>query len=122
MRKKILIVDDNEEIRLLIKKSLALSDFELLESGNGLEALGLMFYKKPDVVLLDIMMPGVIDGFEVCRLIKAYSCFSSIRVVIVSGLSGVEQLKKAGLVDADAYLTKPFEYLTLLETVQTGPD
>ncbi len=119
MIKKLLIADDDPEIRLLIKKTLDLSDYEIYESKNGIEALGTVFYKKPDVILLDIMMPGPIDGLEVCRLIKSSQWSSHIRVVLLSALSGVENLKAAGLVDADAYLVKPFQIMSLLETLKT---
>lgn len=119
MRKKLLIVDDDPEFRLLVKTTLALYDYEVFESESGIEALGFVFYKKPDVILLDIMMPGPIDGLEVCRLIKSNTHFSESRVVLVSGLSGIDNLKAAGIVNADAYLVKPFETVTLIETVQT---
>jgi two-component system, OmpR family, phosphate regulon response regulator PhoB len=68
--KKILIVDDEDKVRRLIKVTLAIGDFEIMEASTGEDALKIAREVIPDIILLDIMMPGNLDGYDVCRSLK----------------------------------------------------
>jgi putative two-component system response regulator len=103
--KRILIVDDDEAIRRLLKRLLQ-SEYELGEAAAGQQALEILPGFLPDLVLLDIMMPGI-DGYEVCRRIKAIR--SDVQIIMVSSMSSAGQQSRAFEVGADDYLVKPFD-------------
>ena len=103
--KRILIVDDDEAIRRLLKRLLQ-SEYELGEAAAGQQALEILPGVLPDLVLLDIMMPGI-DGYEVCRRIKAIR--SDVQIIMVSSMSSAGQQSRAFEVGADDYLVKPFD-------------
>ena len=117
MRPRVLIVDDQPAIRQLVSMTLKFGNVDLFEAENGEATLKMMHSVNPTVVLMDIMMPGEIDGLEACRRIKADSAFADTRVVMLTArgqLSDVNAGKAAG---AAAYLVKPFSPLELLDTV-----
>ena len=117
MRPRVLIVDDQRDIRKLISMTLDLGNVDVFEAENGEAALKMMHRVNPTVVLMDIMMPGEIDGLEACRRIKADPAFADTRVVMLTARgqqSDVDAGKAAG---AEAYLVKPFSPLQLLDTV-----
>jgi putative two-component system response regulator len=103
--KKILIVDDDEAIRRLLRQLLQ-SEYDLAEAATGQQALEMFPGYLPDLVLLDIMMPGI-DGYEVCRRIKAIR--NDVQIVMVSSMSSAGQQSRAFEVGADDYLVKPFD-------------
>jgi CheY-like chemotaxis protein/anti-sigma regulatory factor (Ser/Thr protein kinase) len=108
----VLIVEDNEKLRDFLKFSLS-GQFNVLTASNGQMALEIARKKMPDIVVSDIMMPGM-DGFELCQTMKSNCETSHIPVVLLTAFAGkAMQLKGLGL-GADAYLTKPFD-LSLLE-------
>jgi CheY-like chemotaxis protein len=117
-KKRLLIVDDELIVRELIRESLCFSDFEIYEVNNGEEALDFIEQFLPDVVLLDVLMPGLVDGFQVCESIKSDAESKHIRVVMLSAKNQPEALKKAGEVGADAYFTKPFSPLSLIDSLK----
>lgn len=115
--KRVLIVDDNRELRALIRMTLEFGDYDLYEAEDGEHAMRLFPVVKPDVMILDIMMPGAFDGLEVCRRIKSNSATADTKIVLLSAMgqkADIERGKEAG---ADAYLTKPFSPLTLMEHI-----
>ncbi|MCJ7618271.1 MAG: response regulator [Desulfobacterales bacterium] len=67
---KILIVDDEEKVRKLVEITLSISKVEVLQASSGEECLKIARETKPDIILLDVMMPGRFDGFDVCKLLK----------------------------------------------------
>jgi DNA-binding response OmpR family regulator len=71
LKEKLLIVDDQEDLRKMLRLALGYGKYSLLEASDGEAALALARAEKPDVVLLDVMMPGKLDGIAVCRAIKA---------------------------------------------------
>lgn len=115
-----LIVDDNWQLRELVKMTLSFSDFELHEAEDGQEALKLIKAIKPEVVLLDIMMPGELSGLDVCREIKADRDLSDIRVIILSAKGQKLDLEAGEHAGADAYFVKPFSPLSLLDSIRGG--
>jgi len=112
--KKILIVDDEEKIRELIKINLELVGYETIEASDGIKALELVDDEKLDLVLLDIMMPGK-DGFEVAdTLIK-----KNIPVIFLSAKDSTLDKVKGLKIGADDYITKPFETVELLARIES---
>ncbi len=106
MSKKVLVVDDDARVRRLMAATLG-NDYRMLEAADGLQALDIASSERPDVVLLDVKLPGL-DGFEVCRRLKASSDTAQARVVMVTGLGEDRDRVKGREAGADAYFTKPF--------------
>jgi DNA-binding response OmpR family regulator len=119
MRKRsLVIVDDNLKLRELLKVTLSFSDYEIHEAQNADEALPLIKAVNPDTVLLDVMMPGEMDGFELCKRIKSDPSLNEIRVIMLSAKGQKTDLEEGGKSGADAYIVKPFSPLSLLETLK----
>lgn len=114
---KILIVDDQPEIRNLLAITLNADDYEVHHANNWLSALGMTRAINPDLVLLDVMMPGEFDGLEVCKRIKADKELSSTIILIISARAQMSDRNKALEAGADDFLTKPFSPLALIEKV-----
>ncbi len=117
--KKILIVDDQAAVRELIAVTLEIGPYQILEAANGDEALHLAQNQMPDLMLLDIQMPGgKLDGLEVCRTLKSDEATRSIRIVLLTA-KGQEWDRDAGYdAGADSYFIKPFSPLDLMDTVE----
>ena len=116
-KKKILIVEDEEHLLELESLLLSTKGYEVKGVLDGPSALELVASMKPDLILLDIMLP-VMDGFEVCRQIKANEATRHIPVVMLSAKKSKEDLVKAEQVGADRYITKPFKSAMVIETIQ----
>lgn len=116
--RKILIVDDHADIRRLIRMTLEFEDYEIREAADGEAALGAAAEMQPDLVLLDVMMPGPINGLEVCRQLRSgVQAGGSPRVIMLSA-RGQASDREAGLqAGADAYLVKPFSPLQLISSI-----
>lgn len=107
--KKILIVDDQKEIRELIEISLRKKDFHILQVDNAKEAVDRVKKEKPDLVIMDIMMPGKIDGLDATRAIKSDPQTRDVKIIILT-VKGQDADKEKGLnAGADEYCTKPFK-------------
>ncbi len=116
--KKILIVEDHADIRKLLRMTLEFSEFEVFEAANGDEAWLQAQQIQPDIVLLDVMMPGELSGLELCCSIKTCPALGHTRVVLLTA-RGSAQDRQAGFnAGADEYLVKPFSTLKLLETIE----
>jgi len=107
-RKKVLLVDDHQAIVMALEGLLAAPSLIFLRAESGEEALRLVRREHPDVVLLDVCMPGM-DGLEVCDAIKRDPELRDTRVILMSAILGENGLKHDGEeVGADGYLGKPF--------------
>ena len=116
--KKILIVDDLPEIRELIKLTLEMDNYQLFEAASGEEAIEIAGIKKPDLVILDIMMPGGINGLETCKILKKDSTAQKTKIIMLTA-KGQEIDRQAGFeAGADDYFVKPFSPLELLQKVE----
>ncbi|KGP75647.1 XRE family transcriptional regulator [Desulfosporosinus sp. Tol-M] len=115
MSKRIMVVEDEEAIARLISYNLMKEGFEVLTSGDGLEALEKIRTEKPDLIILDIMLPGM-DGYDICRLIRKEDI--SVPVIMLSARN--EELDKVlGLeLGGDDYITKPFSPRELIARVR----
>lgn len=117
-RVTILHVDDNETNRYVVRRMLQKAGFEVQEAPTGETALQLVAQQQPDLIILDVQLPGV-DGFEVCRQIKANPGTSSIPVLHLSASFVKSEDKVQGLEGgADGYLTQPVEPIELIATVK----
>jgi CheY-like chemotaxis protein len=116
--KRILIVDDEVKVRKLIEVTLAGKEREILHASSGEEALEIIRESRPDLILLDIMMPGKFDGFEVCQAIKGDPSTREIHVIMLTA-KGQQVDKDRGLASgANDYFVKPFSPMELLEKVE----
>lgn len=117
MAKKILVADDEIPIQKILKYNLETAGFEVLIAGNGKEALDIAQKEKPDLILLDIMMP-YLNGFEVCKSLKSDEEAKHIPIIMLTA-KGLESNEKKGLeLGADSYITKPFSPRKLVELVK----
>lgn len=118
MDQKVLIVEDQAEIRHLIRVTLSVGPYEVYEADNGVAGLALAKSVKPDLVLLDVMMPGELGGFDVCERIKADPTLAGVMVMMLTALGEVSDIDTARDVGADAYWVKPFSPAELLDQIE----
>jgi DNA-binding response OmpR family regulator len=119
----VLIAEDQESIRTVIRLTLDSGHFEILEAADGTTALELAHARRPDMVFLDWTMPGQ-SGIEVCRSLRGDPRTSRTKIVMVTGRVGVEEQAAGFAAGADDYITKPFSPLELLDKVTDvlGPE
>jgi len=117
MSKRILVVEDQEDNRKIIRDTLAPTDYEIIEAENGEEALAAIAKARPDLILMDIQLP-IMDGYTATRQIKADPSLRSIPIIAVTSyaLSGEE--KKARAAGCDDYIPKPYSPRELLAKVR----
>jgi signal transduction histidine kinase len=115
---RILIVDDDEGIRFALESLLTLDNYEFASAENGMEGLKKVMEFKPDVILLDVMMPGM-DGFEVCRRLKENVSWRQIPVIMITALDSREDLASSLDAGADEFLSKPVESVELRARVRS---
>ncbi len=114
---RILIIEDHAEIRRLIRWTLEPEGHEIHEALNGVQGLREALMLRPDLIVLDVMLPGGLDGYEVCTRLKADPDLKRIPVVLLTSL-GQERDRKAGWrAGANAHLAKPFMPLELVDEV-----
>ena len=106
MSARVLVVDDIEANRRVLQAKLEAKYFDVLLANDGFEALEVIAAEEPDIVLLDIMMPGM-NGFEVCTKIKANPKFAHIPIVMVTALNDQEDRVRGLECGAEDFLTKP---------------
>jgi DNA-binding response OmpR family regulator len=110
MRDKILVVDDELEIRDLLTEVLTGEGYDVIQASNGVEALELVEKEEPQVILLDVMMPGI-DGVEVCRTLKEEDKTRFIPIIMVTAFE--DRDVDAFVMGADDFVTKPFSLVEL---------
>ncbi|MBQ6910911.1 MAG: response regulator [Bacteroidales bacterium] len=114
----VLAVDDIPLNLLLVQKMLSRFNFQMRTAANGQQALDAVVAKKPDLILLDLMMPGI-DGFEVIRRLRADPASADIQIVILSALNSNEDIVKGFNVGANDFIMKPIIMEKLLSCVVT---
>ena len=116
--KKILIVEDQPDIRKLIRMTLEFEDYEIHEAADGAFGLLMASAVGPDLVLLDVMMPGELDGLQVCQRIKSDPRLAHIKVVLLTARGQARDREAGQQSGADDYLVKPFSPRQLIETIE----
>ncbi len=116
--KKILIVDDQPEIRDLVATTLRIGPYHILQAGSGPEAIEVARRERPSLILLDVMMPeGDMDGFEVCRRLKADEKTRDAFVMMLTARGQKSDIERGKAVGANDYFVKPFSPLELMTKV-----
>jgi DNA-binding response OmpR family regulator len=117
MASRILIIDDEPSIVLSLEFLMKREGFEVAVAGDGEGALRTMAERRPDLVILDVMMPKL-NGFEVCQRIRADPALRGVRVLMLTAKGGETEMKKGLELGADAYVTKPFSTKELVAEIR----
>jgi len=115
-RRRVLVVDDDDLTLDILRTILDLEEFDVVTARDGEEALGFLAADRFDIVVLDVMMPGL-DGFAVCRRIKGDPQTADVPVILLTAKDRREDIEAGHEAGAEAYLTKPFSPLALIETL-----
>lgn len=107
MGKKVLLVEDEKNIILGVSTCLEAVSYDVHVEEDGEKALKYVENEKPDIILLDLMLPKV-DGFEVCRVLKDDEKTRDIPIIVLTALAGEEDRQRVMEMGADSYMTKPF--------------
>ncbi|MFB0528010.1 MAG: PleD family two-component system response regulator [bacterium] len=114
---RILVIDDEEGVLTLLKFRLGKFGHEVITANNGPEGIRKARMFEPDLILLDLVMPGM-SGFRVCELLKSYNKTKDIPVFIFTALDRLEDVERAFEKGADDYIVKPFEVVTINDTIE----
>ncbi len=117
MARKILVVDDQENIARIVRMMLENKGYATIWAADGAEALRLAKTEEPDLILLDVMLPKI-DGFKVCRLLKFDKKYSHIPIVLLTAKSSPGDKQTGREVGADYYLEKPFQPVQLIQVIE----
>ena len=115
---KILIVDDSKFARAIIVNGLRKEGFETIEAENGQEAIDIAKIEKPNLVVMDVVMP-VLNGIEATKILKNLEETKKIPILILTGQNTKEEILEGFNAGADEYLCKPFKFNELLSTIKT---
>ena len=116
--KRVLIVEDQADIRKLIRMTLEFEPYEIFEAPDGVTGLRMAGELRPEVMLLDVMMPGELDGLQVCRSVRADPHLRGMRGLLLSARGQARDREAGEQAGADEYLIKPFSPLQLVETIE----
>ena len=115
---KILVVEDQDSIRRMIEALVGARGYTVQAVASGTKAIDVASTSPPDLVLLDLMLPGH-DGFEVCRRLRSDPATRDVPIVIISALDDPESRARATALGATAYYTKPFSPIALLKEIDS---
>ncbi len=116
-KKKILLVDDEEDMVFAVKMQLEASDYEVITAGDGQSALDKARTQNPDLIILDVMLPKLY-GYNVCRMLKFDEKYKNIPIIMFTAKIQESDEKTGYEVGADSYITKPFEPQVLLDKIK----
>ena len=117
MSKRILVIEDQEDNRQIVRDLVTASGYELIEATTGEDGLEAATREQPDLILMDIQLPGI-DGYEVTRRIKADPKLSKIPIIAVTSYALSGDDKKAFAAGCDGYVTKPYSPRLLLAKIR----
>ena len=117
MSKKILLVDDEKDMVETVAMRLEANGYQVIKAYDGSEGLEKAKKEKPDLIILDLMLPKM-DGYKICGLLKADARYSKIPVIMFTARAQEADKKMGEEVGADAYITKPFEPHVLVEKMR----
>ncbi len=116
--RKVLIADDEHNIRHILDFSLNAEGFDVVSADNGEDAFTLAVSEKPDLIILDVMMPGR-GGIETCKVLKQDERTANIPVILLTAKSTLEDRDNGKAAGADGYITKPFSPQNVIDSVQS---
>ena len=117
IKRKILVVEDSSTIRKVISITLSQKGYDIIEAEDGLEALSKLNETKPDLMLLDIILPKM-DGYQILSIIRENPEFKNIPVIMLTSKDGIINKVKGKVAGSSAYLTKPFDPAKLVQTIE----
>ena len=117
MPKEILIVDDEPDVVVPIQFLMEQQGYLVMVAERGEDALDLIYQYKPDLVILDILLPGI-DGYEVCEIIRLDPSFRDVKIIFLTARDREVDIAKGLSLGADAYITKPFSNTELVAKVK----
>ncbi|MBC8443498.1 MAG: response regulator [Deltaproteobacteria bacterium] len=117
MPKEILVVDDEPSIVVPLQFLMEQQGYSVILAENGHDALDLIYKYKPDLVLLDIMLPGI-DGYEVCEIVRLNPALRDVKIIFLTAKGREVEIAKGMALGADAYITKPFSNADLVAKVK----
>jgi DNA-binding response OmpR family regulator len=115
---RILVVEDQDSIRRMIEALVQARGYKVMAASSGVKALDMVSVERPDLVLLDLMMPGQFDGFEVCRRLRAEAATESIPIIVITAMDDDAARRRATEAGANAFYTKPFSPIALLKEIE----
>jgi len=121
IKKKILVVDDEQDLLDFVKIRLEANDYSVVTALDGKEGLAVFKKESPDLVLLDILMPKL-DGFQVCQKLKADPLTKNIPVIMLTAVDREKDIIQSKHVGANGYIVKPFDAKTLLFNIKEHLD
>jgi DNA-binding response OmpR family regulator len=116
MPKEILIVDDEPSVVVALQFLMEQQGYDVLVAKRGEDALEMIYKYKPDLVILDIMLPGI-DGFEVCEIVRLNPDYRDIKILFLTARRDEEEIANGLALGANAYITKPFSNEKLVAAV-----
>ena len=116
MPAKVMIVDDDPSIVVALEFLMEQNGYEVQVARSGEEAIESIPKFEPDLILLDIMLPGI-DGYEVCEILRLKPAWRNIRVVFLTAKGSEENIARGMVLGADAYIVKPFTNQDVVDTV-----
>lgn len=117
MAKKILVVDDLKQMRDILAYNLRRSGYSVVVAANGIEAIKYASSEKPDLILLDIMMPKM-DGYEVIKQLKKAKDTKFIPIIFVTAKAQEDDVKKGMMLGANGYVLKPYRFTDILQRIE----
>lgn len=118
MPKRVMIVDDDRDLREMLRTALEHAGFEAQVAANGLKLVSSLRVDRPDLILLDVMMSWI-DGFELCHALKQNPEFSAIPVIFISARGSRRDVEKGYEAGCSDYFTKPLNLKELIERVRS---
>ena len=116
--KKILIVDDQIEVRELVEVTMRAGDYQILQAKSGEEAIEIVKSEKPDLIIMDVMMPGGMDGLEATRILKNDPETKNCKIIMLTAKGQQTDRERGMEAGADDFFTKPFSPLELIKKVE----
>lgn len=116
-KRKILLVDDEPQLVEMVKLRLEANDYGVIVAYDGQEAFEKARKDKPDLIMLDLMLPKM-DGYKVCGLLKADTRYNKIPIIMFTARAQDSDIKMGKEAGADAYIIKPFEHQVLLDKIK----
>ncbi len=116
--KSILVVEDQDSIRRMIEALVRARGYRVMAASSGVKAVDMASVEAPDLVLLDLMMPGQFDGFEVCKRLRAEPATQAVPIIVITAMDDDGARRRAAEAGANAFYTKPFSPIALLKEIE----